>query len=68
MSAQLIPLGTRVRHAERHEPGTIVIRAAAWTPNELAMLAPDFEMVQVVWDGYENVYWEYAAELTAVPA
>ncbi|WP_112683156.1 hypothetical protein [Mycolicibacter longobardus] len=55
--------GDRVRHPEHAEPGTVVQRVAAWTPNDLTTCAPDLAMVQVVWDGEANPYWEYLAEL-----
>lgn len=60
-----MPIGTRVTHPDRTVEGTVVPNHpdGAWTPNECVTTPPAPNMVQVVWDGEHNHYWEYTLEL-----
>jgi hypothetical protein len=61
--------GRVVTHPDRHDSGTVTdTDAPAWTPNDLAVDAPDAGIVKVRWSDSADpthFYWEYVTELRA---
>lgn len=72
MPAKITPL--TVTHPDHgDELGTVVddARRAAWTPNDLTVVAPDFGMVKVRWADSvdpQTLFWEYSSELHCAAA